>query len=81
MNSMLKKEAMAKKVAKFKLNDVMKDLTDNSLKERVLQVLEEVYIGGYDLAIQICKDDNSKDGFAMAEHLEFLNDDGTIKYE
>lgn len=78
---MLKKQSMAAKVAKYMLKGVVKDSSDNSLKERVLEGLEKSYIAGYDLAIQICKEDNSNAGFAMAEHLEYLNEDGTIKYE
>ena len=56
------------------LADVVKDSTDNNLKEHVINGLEAAYIAGYDLAVQECKDDNSKQGFEMAEHLEYLED-------
>lgn len=63
------------------LSKVIKDSKDNAFKENVINGLEEAYIAGFDLAIQLCKDDNSNAGHAMAEHLEFLNEDGTIKYD
>ena len=71
---MLKKQAMAITVAKFMLSDAVKDSSDNSLKESVLQALEQAYIAGYDLAITELKLDNSNPGFTMAEYLEELED-------
>lgn len=71
---MLKKNAMAAKVAKFMLSEVVKDSKDNALKEEVLKGLEKAYIAGYDLAIKELKTDNSKVGFEMAEFLEFLDE-------
>ena len=71
---MLKKEVMAKKVAKFMLNKVVKDSKDSTLKESVMNGLEEAYMAGYDLAVDLCKKDNSNAGFTMAEWLEDLDE-------
>lgn len=72
---MLKKDAMAKKVAKFMLSEAVKDSSDSHLKESVLDALEKAYIAGFDLAIQECKDDNSNSGLDMAFHLETLTEE------
>lgn len=71
---MLKKEAMAKKVAKFMLADVVKDSNDSALKESVINGLEAAYIAGYELAVELCQKDNSNAGFTMAEFLEDLDE-------
>lgn len=74
---MKRSEAMAKKVSKYMLQGVVKDSKDTNLKEDVLNALEQAYLAGYGLAIDLCKEDNSKAGFEMAEHLDALQDDGT----
>lgn len=71
---MLKKEAMAIKVAKLVLPEVVKDNKDSNLKESVIAGLEKAYIAGYDLAVAECKADNSNAGFTMAEFLEDLDE-------
>jgi len=74
---MLKKVAMATKVAKLMLAHAVRDSKDQVLKDNVLNVLEKVYIAGYDLAVKECKDDNSNAGYTMAEHLENLEESDT----
>jgi len=72
---MLKKQVMAKKVSKFVTSKILKDTKNGSkksLEEAIANGIESAYIAGYDLAVQECKDDNSRSGFEMAEHLESI---------
>ena len=74
---MLKRDSLAKKFAKYKLLDVVKDNKDSTLKKAVSDALELAYATGYDLAVEECHKENSRSGDDMYYYLKDLQDDNT----
>lgn len=71
----LKKDYMAEKAAEYLLGDIEVSKLDSESVEKIITALKTAYRGGYELAIKICEEDNSKPGFEMAQYLEDIGVD------